>query len=106
MAQCHHQLGELEAAAGILQRVQDDRPDDLEVLIEAGTLTLDRGQPRAAEPLLRRAVALAPSRRDPNVQLLRCLQDLGDDAAIRKQQAVLKSIDDEIQRKLDARAKP
>jgi tetratricopeptide (TPR) repeat protein len=102
LARCRRQLGDLEAAADVLTRVRAARPDDPEVLIEAGVLAMDRGRPAEAEPLLRRAVALAPGRRDPNVQLLRCLRELGNAAAVRDQEAVVRAIEDDLQRRIDA----
>ena len=107
LARCHRQLGDLDAAADWIARLAPETTNDIPVLVEAGTLALDRGRPKEAEPLLRKAAALAPTRRDPNVQLLRCLEALGDPKAIQVQREQLKTIDDEIQRRIDAaRGKP
>ncbi len=102
LARCHRQLGDHDAAGRIIARLQADRPDDVGVLTEAGMLALDRGHPADAEPLLRRAVALAPTRRDPNLQLLRCLRDQGKESEASEQQAKFKRIEEELQRKIDA----
>jgi tetratricopeptide (TPR) repeat protein len=102
LARCHRQLGELDAAAAWIGKLGPEATDDVPVLVEAGALALDRGRPTDAEPLLRKAVRLAPARRDPNVQLLRCLEDLGDASAVRAQREQLQKIDDEIQRRIDA----
>lgn len=101
-ARCRRQLGDQAEAAALFARLLADHPDDVAVLTEAGSLALDRGRPAEAEPLLRRAVALAPTRRDPNVQLLRCYRELGKDAEAKDQQARVKEIDDELQRRIDA----
>jgi tetratricopeptide (TPR) repeat protein len=107
LARTYHQLGDLDAADELLQRLQPGASNDPDVLVAAGALALDRGKPKDAEPLLRRAVSVAPRGRDPNVQLLRCLRELGDEQAVRKQQAVVQSIEDELQRQQIAdRGKP
>jgi tetratricopeptide (TPR) repeat protein len=102
LARCHRQLGDLKAAASWIAELSPESTDEVPVLVEAGALALDRGRPKEAEPLLRKAVKLAPNRRDPNVQLLRCLEDLGDWKAIQRQRSLLQKIDDEIQRRIDA----
>jgi tetratricopeptide (TPR) repeat protein len=104
-ARCRRQLGDLDAAAELMARVREARPDDPEVLVEAGVLAMDRGRPAEAEPLLRRAVALAPRLRDPNVQLLRCLRELGNETAVREQEAVVRAIEDELERRIEAMRK-
>jgi Tfp pilus assembly protein PilF len=101
LARCYRLLGELAKAAQYLETLRVEVPDDLNVLIEAGALAIDQGNPAAAEPLLRQAVILAPQRRDPNMELLRCLRALRKDDEAKKQQAKVQEIDDEIQRKID-----
>jgi tetratricopeptide (TPR) repeat protein len=102
LARCRRQLGDLDAAAQLLARLLANHPDDVAMLTEAGIVALDRGRPAEAEPLLRKAVKLAPDRREPNLQLARCLHDLGKADEEREQQARLKQIDDELKRRLDA----
>ena len=102
LVRTHHQLGDLDAAVELIQRFQPNQSNDPDVLVAAGALVLDRGWPKEAETLLRRAVALTPRGRDANVQLLRCLRELGDESAIRQQEAVVKSIEDEVQRQKES----
>lgn len=104
VARCRRQLGDLPAAAALLDQLRAERPGDAAVLTEAGAVALDRGRPAEAEPLLREAVRLAPDRRDPTLQLVRCLHDQGKTAEEREQLARLKTIDDDIERKLNALA--
>lgn len=101
LARCERLLGELTKAAQRLALLREELPNDLGVLVEAGALAIDQGNPAAAEPLLRQAVQLAPQRRDPNMELLRCLRALRKDDEAKKQQAKVQEIDDEIQRKID-----
>jgi len=102
LARCHRQLGEHATALSIITQLLAARPNDLDVLTEAGTLALDRGKPAEAEPLLRKAITLSPYRLIANVQLLQCLQELGkaDDAEV--QRSKVKKIDEEIQKRIDA----
>jgi tetratricopeptide (TPR) repeat protein len=53
------------------------RPADGEVTAELGRAVQEAGDPTAAEPILRRAVALAPNSRLPNYYLGLCLGRLG-----------------------------
>jgi predicted Zn-dependent protease len=102
LARCNRQLGHHDTAGQFLARVRLVRPDDVAVLTEVGALALDLGRPADAETPLRRAVELAPTLRDPTVQLLRCLRESGKEAEAAVQQARLKQIDDEIDRKIEA----
>jgi tetratricopeptide (TPR) repeat protein len=102
MAKAHRQLGNHAAAAEVLAPLLAARPDDSDVISEAGTLALDRGRADEAEDLLRRAVSKAPERRTPNVQLLRCLQERGKTAEADAQRARVKQIDDEIDKRIAA----
>jgi tetratricopeptide (TPR) repeat protein len=58
------------------------RPADGDVLADYGRAVLEAGDPTAAEPILRRAVALTPNSRPANYHLGLCLGRLGraDDA--------------------------
>lgn len=102
MAKAHRQLGDHAAAGALLAPLLAARPDDPDVMTEAGTLALDRGRADEAEDLLRRAVAKAPDRRTPNVQLLRCLQERGKTAEADAQRARVKQIDDELEKRIAA----
>ena len=102
MARCHRQLGDHAAAAGVLGPLLRSRPDDPDVLAEAGVLALDRGRPDEAQELLRRAVEKAPTQRWSNVQLLRCYQERGMAAEAETQKARVKQIDDELEKRIAA----
>jgi len=102
MARCQRQLGDHTAATAIMTPLLAARPDDPDVMTEAGTLALDRGRADEAEDLLRRAVSKAPDRRTPNVQLLRCLQERGKTTEADAQRARVKQIDDELERRIAA----
>lgn len=100
MVRANRQLGDHESAAKVLAPLLAARPDDPDVMTEAGALALDRGRADEAEDLLRRAVAKAPDRRTPNVQLLRCLQERGKTAEADAQRARVKKIDDELEKRI------
>ncbi|MDB5307275.1 MAG: tetratricopeptide repeat protein [Gemmataceae bacterium] len=100
LARCRRQLGDHEAAGRILAGLTAARPDDVDVLTEAGALAVDRGRPAEAEGLLRKAVALAPDRRDPNLQLARCLHDLGKEAEAWEVSAKVKKLEEELLRRI------
>ncbi len=102
MARCHRQLGDHAAAVDVLGPLLRSRPDDPDVLAEAGVLALDRGRSDEAQDLLRRAVEKAPDRRWPNVQLLRCYQERGMTAETETQKLRVKQIDDELEKRIAA----
>jgi tetratricopeptide (TPR) repeat protein len=102
LARSHRQLGHHALAGQFLARLHPDSTDDVLVLTELGALALDRGEPAAAAAPLRKAVSLAATRREPNVQLLRCLQDLGKESEAAEQREKLKRIDAELMRKIEA----
>jgi tetratricopeptide (TPR) repeat protein len=102
LSRAHRQLGNHGAAVAIITPLLAARPDDADVMTEAGTLALDRGRADEAEYLLRRAVAKAPDRRTPNVQLLRCLQERGKTTEADAQRAKVKQIDDELEKRIVA----
>ena len=96
IARCYSQLGELDRAAAQLATLETDAPSNVAVLVEAAKLALDRRRPAEAEPRLQRAIALAPKHRDANVQLARCLRDLGREAEASAQLAKVQRIEDEL----------
>lgn len=101
IARCHRQLGDFSAAAEVIGPLLNDRPNDGEVVIEAAKLALDRGRPSEAEPLLRHAIELVPNIREPVVQLIRCLSDLGRDAEAAAARAKLAKMNEQYQNWLD-----
>jgi tetratricopeptide (TPR) repeat protein len=102
IARCLRQLGDLAAAGVVIEPLVGTRPDDPDVLTEAGALALDRGRPADAEGLLGRAVEKAPDRRMPNVQLLRCYQEQGKQAEAETIRERLVRIDAELEKKIAA----
>ena len=98
IARCYRQLGELDRAAAQLATLETDAPSNVAVLVEAAKLALDRRRPAEAEPRLQRAIALVPKHRDANVQLARCLRDLGREAEASAQLAKVQRIEDELSR--------
>ncbi len=96
IARCRRQLGELDRAADGLNALIRERPDDVPTLTELGKLHLDLKEPAEAEKHLRRALELSPKARDANVQLARCLRDLGREAEAREQLAKVQRIDDDL----------
>lgn len=102
LAQCRRQLGDLKEADALLAPLLAERPDDPAVLTEAGALALDRGQPAAAEPLLRKAVARDPNEREAHIQLARCLEETARPAEAREHRDRATKIEEDRKRQLDA----
>jgi len=96
LARCYRQLGELERAAKLLATLETEQPANVAVLVESAKLALDQRRPADAEPRLKRAISLVPKHRDANVQLARCLRDLGRDAEAAEQLATAQRIDDSL----------
>jgi tetratricopeptide (TPR) repeat protein len=101
LARCHRQLGNLKEAEKLLNGLLTEYPDDVPMLIEAGALALDGGRADQAEKHLRKALTLRPKSRDANVQLARCLQDLGREAEANEQRERIKKLDEELFGKYD-----
>lgn len=93
LARCKRGLGEYDQARELLDALLVETPQSVEALLERGQLDLDLGNPAAAEPRLRRAVALEPNRRDPNLALARCLRLAGKDAEAKEFQDRVTQID-------------
>jgi len=96
LARCLRQLGELDRASATIAPLEAAQSSNVAVLVEAAKIDLDRLKPAAAEPRLKRALQLIPKHRDANVQLARCLQDLGRDAEAKEQLEKLRKLDEEI----------
>ncbi len=95
-ARCLRGLGELDRAAGLVAPLETAQPANVAVLVEAAKIALDKLRPADAERRLRAALAIAPKHRDANVQLARCLRDLGRDADARVQSEVVRRLDAEL----------
>ena len=95
-ARCLRGLGELDRAAGLVAPLETAQPSNVAVLVEAAKIALDKLRPADAERRLRAALAIAPKHRDANVQLARCLRDLGRDADARAQSEVVRRLDAEL----------
>lgn len=93
LARCQRGLGEHEQARKLLDDLLAENAPSMDVLLERGQLDLDMGNAVAAEPRLRRAVALEPNRRDPNLALARCLRLAGKDDEAREFEARVTQID-------------
>ena len=93
LARCKRGLGDYDEARELLDALLAENPQSVDVLLERGQLDLDLGNSAAAEPRLRRAVALEPNRRDPNLALARCLRLAGKDDQAKKFQDRVTQID-------------
>jgi tetratricopeptide (TPR) repeat protein len=93
LARCQRGLGEHEQARQLLDALLAENPQSVDVLLERGQLDLDMGNPAAAEPRLRRAVALETNRRDPNLALARCLRLAGKEEEAKEFQERVTKID-------------
>jgi tetratricopeptide (TPR) repeat protein len=81
LARCRYNLHEVEEARRLLDDLLVRNPDDAGALLERGQLALHAGRPAEAEPLLRRAAAVAPPyEREAQRLLCRCLEAEGKDA--------------------------
>ncbi len=90
LALCRHALQRTPEAVRLLDEAIAKHPKHVPALVERGKLGLQEDQARDMEPLIRRAVQLAPSNREAVEVLHRCLQQLKktDEA-----QAVAKRLD-------------
>jgi len=95
-AGCLRQLGELDRASALIAPVVAEQPSNVAALVEAAKIDLDRLRPGDAELRLKRALQLAPKHRDANVQLVRCLRDLGRDTEAKEQSEKLRLLDEEL----------
>ncbi len=77
VARCRRGLGRTDEAVRTLDALLAEHPREPLVLTERGQLALELGSPDGAEPLLRRAVELAPYDPRANYSLYQCLQQLG-----------------------------
>ena len=77
-ARMHRSLGETEQAAALLDQVLQSSAGSVPVILERANAALDLKRPQEAEPLLKKAVALAPTNRLVNVSMADCLRQLGN----------------------------
>jgi predicted Zn-dependent protease len=75
LARCLLPLERFDEAAPLLRELEQ-HADDSEALLERGRFALSQGRPADAEPLLRRAAALAPNDADVQRELGVCLGQL------------------------------
>jgi tetratricopeptide (TPR) repeat protein len=97
-ARCHRQLGEVDRAAELLDRLLARHPDQVAALTERGRLALQAGKPGLAEKLLRRAVRNAPHDREANFTLARCLELRGQKAEARRLRVKCRELDAALKR--------
>jgi thioredoxin-like negative regulator of GroEL len=104
MARCHYNLHEVEEAGRLLAILITTNPDDAGALLERGQLAVHAGQAGEAEPLLRRAAALAPPyQREAQRLLCRCLESEGKEEAgdgearLRETEAAINRVELEVQ---------
>lgn len=95
-ARARRLLGQTEEARTILDDLLARQPDHADALTERGLLELAVGEPAAAEPFLRKAVAHAPFDREPVYNLGVCLQQMGRTEEARDWQDRLRKIDDDL----------
>jgi len=93
LARCRRALGEHEEARRLLDELLTEKRGSADAVLERGQLELDLGDAVAAEPWLRRALVLAPGKREPNLALARCLHLLGKDAEAKPYQDRVAQID-------------
>ncbi len=77
LARARRNLGELEAAAQILEQIPTGDTPVPELLLERGMLAQDQRQLAEAESWIRQAVAAAPQRHDYHYALAQILRQLG-----------------------------
>lgn len=77
LARCRIHLGPPEIARELLDELVQRFPNSGEVQLEAGRFLLNQNRPLEAEPLLRRAVEVAPHSHEAHYQLALCLERLG-----------------------------
>jgi Flp pilus assembly protein TadD len=77
LACSYDRLGNLDEARPLMKQLQEQYPDQSEVLLECGRFALHEKDPAAAEPLLRRALELAPHDHEVHRELGVCLARLG-----------------------------
>jgi len=100
MAQCRIDLHEVPEAHKCLSTLLASHPDHASALLELGRLDYHSGQTAEAEPVLRKAAALAPNDEDTQRTLLLCLKKQGKDSEVRTCLAQLEGIDAKL-RQLD-----
>jgi tetratricopeptide (TPR) repeat protein len=93
LARCARRLARPDEAAKLLDELLVEYPDHGETLWERGELELDRGQPAAAEPLLRRAAAVRPYDRRVHYSMYQCLLRLNRPAEAEPFNARAKQLD-------------
>jgi tetratricopeptide (TPR) repeat protein len=93
LARCHRALGKHDEAAGLLDKVLTESPNDFAALLERGQIALDLQQAGEAEQWLRRAEKIQPERRDLNLALARCLQLAGKEDEAKKHRDKVAEID-------------
>jgi Flp pilus assembly protein TadD len=69
-------LGRLDEAGPLLRELEEEHADNSEALLECGRFALRQGRPADAEPLLRRALLLAPNDHEVHFELAVCLRQL------------------------------
>lgn len=77
VARMHRYLGEADQAAALLDQLLQKSPANAQLLVERGRLWLDQMRPEEAEPLLRRALRIAPKERQVHASLADCLRQQG-----------------------------
>ncbi|WP_020470890.1 tetratricopeptide repeat protein [Zavarzinella formosa] len=101
LARCQRHLGELSAAAAVIDELLAARPDDAAVLTEAGAIDMARGRLPDAERHLRKAIKLKPNGYEQTSMLARCLQELGRETEAAEWLEKTKKIEADIQRRLE-----
>lgn len=74
LAPCRVQAGRIEDARALLDGVLERHPDHFDALFQRGKLEITLGNPAAAEPWLRKALAVKPHDKEARYNLYRSLQ--------------------------------
>jgi tetratricopeptide (TPR) repeat protein len=93
LARCWRQRGDLDKAEEFVARVLKSHPNIQEAVLMRGIIYLDLSKNEAAEPVLRRAVKLAPYDRESNFQMAKCLRLLGRESEEKPYTDRVKEID-------------
>jgi predicted Zn-dependent protease len=98
LAKARLNLGQLDEAGELLDRLITENPDHVVAMTERGRLAMMRSQPAEAEKWLRQALALAPYDRAATYRLLRCLQAQGKSDEVARVKDRLAQIDADLAR--------
>ncbi len=93
LARCRYDLHNVEEARRLLDGLLAKHPDHVAALLERGWIALHHERPDDAEPLVRRAVKIAPFDRGAHLVLWRCLEAEGKEEEARQVQAALGKIE-------------